>query len=545
MKISKRGKIILLLSCLLITILTAWLTIRYLSTPKLDLVSILPEAPLGYISAKNLNDIISAVENTEFGKELNKMPILQTIKANPTWRQLSYQKALWEYEMRGRLDRGVLKDFVDKEAILSFYNRSSPKLLLISQVGASGKMQVSATEMQDVIDTRYKMVKERYQDIEMITVVGFPEEFTYAFIGKIGLLSNDKTLIQDAIDIYKKRKTGFVKQHYGEFLRREYKSNSSSLYFDLSQYPFTSFEGRPEHLPFSTVFKNIFKSVKSWSFSNKYGDGKVVSEHHFVLSNIYTPPKTESRQILSMAPSDSALLLSAEGLEPAALWDICQTFFEVEILHRDSRTGLENYFGKRIDFIMLGSSGEEVRLIPAMAFLIPITDAPAVEKRLLELRNSIRISGKKLKFTGRKVYNGVNINLAELPLGFMFSVKGGYAIIDGYLVVGTTISILQKIIDTASDQQKPLNPMDYQLYYNPESTGYLFIHPPTLVPELQRIASFYALIASISKDRQASQIASQISKNLYPLSALGGISANFDLHENQGTAEITILSEVR
>jgi len=97
MKISKRGKIILLLSCLLITILTAWLTVRYLSTPKLNLVSILPEAPLGYISVKNLNDIISAVENTEFGKELKKLPILQTIKSNPTWRQLSYQKALWEY----------------------------------------------------------------------------------------------------------------------------------------------------------------------------------------------------------------------------------------------------------------------------------------------------------------------------------------------------------------------------------------------------------------------------------------------------------------
>jgi len=535
MKISKRGKIILLLSCLLITILTAWLTVRYLSTPKLNLVSILPEAPLGYISVKNLNDIISAVENTEFGKELKKLPILQTIKSNPTWRQLSYQKALWEYEIRGRLDRGVLKDFVGKEAILSFYNRSSPKLLLISQVGASGKMQVSATEMQDFIDTRYKMVKEKYQDVEIITVVGFPEEFTYAFIGKIGLLSNDKTLIQDAIDIYKKRKTGFAKQHYGELLQKQYNSNSSSLYFDLSKYP--------ESLPFGTVFKNIFKGVKIWNFSNKYGDGKVISEHHFVLSNIYAPPKTESRQILSMAPSDSALLLS--GVEPATLWDICRTFFEIEILHGDSGIGPENYLGKKTDFIMLGSSGEEVRLIPAMALLIPITSAPAVEKHLLELRNSIRISGKNLKFTGSKVYNGMNINLVELPLGFMFSVKGGYAIIDGYLVVGTTISILQKIINTASGQQRPLNPMDYQLYYNPESTGYLFIHPPTLVPELQRIASFYALITSISKDRQASQIAAQISKNLYPLSALGGISANFDLHENQGTAEITILSEVR
>jgi hypothetical protein len=384
-------------------------------------------------------------------------------------------------------------------------------------------------------------------------VVGFPEEFTYAFIGKIGLLSNDKTLIQDAIGIYKKRKTGFVKQDYGGLLQRQYKSNSSSLYFDLSQYP--------ENLPFGTVFKvsirkllnlkDIFKGVKIWYFNNKYGDGKVVSEHHFVLSNInpplkkgvggfYDPPQTASRQILSMTPSDSALLFSAEGIEPVALWDICQKFLGIVMMYGDSRTELEKYLGKRINFIMLGSSGDEVRLVPAIAFLIPITNVPTVEERLLELGNSIRISGKKLKFTGREVYNGVNINLTELPLGFMLSVKGGYAIIDGYLVIGTTISIIQKIIDTAVSQQKPLNPMDYHLYLNPESTGYLFIHPPTLVPELQRIASFYALIASISKNRQGSQIASQISKNLYPLAALGGIGANFDLHENQGIAEVTI-----
>jgi len=547
MKISKRGKIILLLLCVFITILTAWLTIRYLSTPKLDLISILPESPLGYVSAKNLDGIISAIEKTEFGKQLKTMPILQTIKSNQTWRQLSYQKALWEYQIQGRLDRDVLKDFAGKEVILSFYskisvpsriqdkNRNSLAFLLISQVSASGKMQVSATEMQDVVDVRYKMVKERYQDIEMITVVGFSEEFTYAFIGKIGLLSNDKTLVQDAIDIYKEQKTGFVKQHHGVLLQRQYKSNSSSLYFEPRQYS--------ENLPFGTIIKSFLKDIKIWSFSNKYSDGKVISEHNFGLSNIHNFPKMENHQILPMAPKNSALLLSAEGTEPSDLWHMCRTLFGIEILYRDAKTELQQYLGKRINFIMLGSSEEEVRIIPSMAFLIPIKDVRAVEEGLFKLRNSILIGGKKLKFTLSQVYNGVDINPVELPLGFIFSLKGGYAIIDEYLVVGTTTSIIQQIIDTASGQQKPLNPMDYQLHLNSESTGSLFIHPPSLVPELQKMVSFYALIAGISKDRQASQMASQISKNLYPLSALEGISANFELHKDQGIAQVTIINK--
>jgi hypothetical protein len=381
------------------------------------------------------------------------------------------------------------------------------------------------------------MVREKYQDIETITVVGFPEEFTYAFIGKIGLLSNDKTLIKDAIDIYRRRKTGFVKQRYGGLLPKQGQNNSSSFYFDIAQYP--------EHLPFGTVFKDIFKHMKMWHFSNRYGDGKVVSEHYLVLSHLHDQPQTDSRQAWSMTPSDAALLLSADGVEPTYLWDICQNFFGIEMRASESRTDLGKYLGKQINVIMLGSSDKEVRLIPAMAFLIPLKDVPAVEKHLLELRNSIRISGKKLKFPGHKFYHGVDINVAELSLGFIFSVKGGYAIIDEYLVVGTTIPIIQQIIDTASGQQNPLNLMDYQLYLKPESTGYLFIQPSRLVPELEKIASFYALIARISQDQQTSQIASQISKNLYPLSSLGGISANFSFHERQATAEVMILSGSR
>jgi hypothetical protein len=282
-----------------------------------------------------------------------------------------------------------------------------------------------------------------------------------------------------------------------------------------------------------------------WHFSNRYGDGKVVSEHHLVLSNMRALPKTESRHVLSMTPSDSALLLSTEGVKPTYLWDICQTFFGIEMVDGDSGTDLGEYLGPQINFIMLGSSDEEVRLIPAMALFIPITGASAVEERLLKLRPTIRIGGKKLNFKEPKVYHGVKINVVELPLGFMFAVKGGYAIIDGYLIVGTTIPVIQKLIDTASGQQKPLDPRNHQLHLNSQNTGCLFIHPPSLVPELQQIASFYALMARISQDQQASQIGSHISKNLYPLSALRGISVNFDVHENQGTAEIMIVSESR
>ena len=151
MNISKRSKVLFLLSLVVIVSLAAWFTVRYLSTPKLELISLLPEGPLGYISAKNLDDIISAVEQTPFGEQLKDMPIVKTVQANKTWRELQYQKRVWEYYMQGRLDRGILRDFAGREAILSFYNRNGLAFLFISKTSSSAKLQVSASEVQDAM----------------------------------------------------------------------------------------------------------------------------------------------------------------------------------------------------------------------------------------------------------------------------------------------------------------------------------------------------------------------------------------------------------
>ena len=178
-----------------------------------------------------------------------------------------------------------------------------------------------------------------------------------------------------------------------------------------------------------------------------------------------------------------------------------------------------------------------------MALLIPVKDRQTVGGRILQIRDGIRINGKKLKFTGIETHNGVRIHRAELPLGFIFAVRGGYAIIGEYLAIGTTLPVLQQIIDTTLGQQKSLNPADYQISVNSEDTGYLLIQPPKLIPEMRRIALFYAVLAGISKDLQSSRIAAQISPNLLPFGALGNIGARLNLRENRGTLEVTILSD--
>jgi len=481
-----------------------------------------------------LDDAISAIENTEFGRKLKEMPIITDIEARADWRELMYQKRLWEYSFQARINRKWLKEIVGQEAILSFYNRSEPSFLLISKIGASIKFQVATAEASDVLDNRYKMGKKSYNGINTITVTGFPKEFTYAFIGKIGMLSTDVSLINDVIDIYKKKKKGVVNQKNGSLAKEKYERDSSSFYFDLSSYP--------DGLPLSKTFESLAQIATSWFFSNRCGDGKLISEHHFSLPELNRQYRNSSLRFLSLTSAKSSMSFDIAGVEPADLWNACREIFGISIQPKDRTMNLAAHLDKQVSLIAQGSSKNV--LLPSMAILIPIKNGKLLKENLRMLkRKSIYVYGKKLKFANTMMYNGMQINRVDMPIQRFLSLKGGYAIVGEHLVIGSTMPILQDIIDTSVSKQKSLNPDDYQISLRKDNAGYLFIQPPTLVPEIMRMATFYSLVARLSGEKNVSHIATQVSKNIFPLKSLGNIGANFEIKGDAGTAEVIILSK--
>jgi len=530
MKISKRKKITFLI-LLLIFILSAFFTYRYIATPKIPLISLLPDSPFAYISVKNLDDAISAIENTEFGKELRKMPIIAEIESRQDWQELIYQKRLWEYSLQGRIDRKWLKEIVGQEAILSFYNRDEPSFLLMSKIRTSAKLQVSSAEAQDVLDDRYKMVKKSHNGINTVTVIGFPKEFTYAFIGKIGMLSTDASLINDVIDIYKKGNEGYVKQNNSSLAKEKYECDSSSFYFDFSGYP--------DELPLNETFKNLSKVAKSWFFSNRYGDGKLISEHHFELPEPSKRTRNSNLRFLSLTSAKNAMSFDIAGVEPADLWNACRGLFSVSIQPKDGAVSLAEQLDKNVSVIVQGSNKNI--LLPSIAILIPVKNDKLLREKLQKLKGkSIYVYDRKLKFAKTMMYNGIRINSVEMPIQLFLSLRGGYAIVNEHLVIGSTVSMLEDIIDTSVGKQNRLNPNDYQIALHEDNTGYLFIQPSALVPEIKRMATFYSLVSRLSGEKDASQIALWVSKNIFPLESLGNIGTNIEIRGNTGTAEVVI-----
>jgi len=526
-----------------------------------ELISLLPDKPVAYLSVKKIDDIITAFETTEFGNQVKKLPVLKMIGTAPIWRDIIYQKRLWEYEMQGRANRELLRSIVGKEAILSFYNRDGFTFLLISEISSKSKLQISISEATDSIDARYKMIREPYSGIDVITVLGFPREFSYAFIGKIGMLSTELPLIKEAIDIYKGRKKGFVKQNeYNKLIRTTYQSNSNSVYFNLSEYP--------NQWPLRNVFPD---NIKIWLFSNRFQKGRLTSEHHFVLEKpvkhaaslflrfVYganeqavrsisandCPVKKElvSLEIPELIPADY-VIFGCFGIDCEELWKWLKSKVDLEM--SDEKKKLSDYLGRQISILLLPS--DQTSSMLSIAFILPKTNKDGIQEALNRLADSISLNNKKIKILESETYKNVKISVFQLPFGLLKFLKCGYAVVNSELVVGLPLEAIKKIVDVSVDEPKKNNnkgcPYNYTAYpernaIDLQGAGYLVIHPDLLALEIRHIANFWALAARLSGDKAARQTAEMLSENLFPLESLGRIIINFGL-DGRHTVRVTV-----
>ena len=140
MLLSKRQKILIISLIVLVGVIIL-LSVIYRQTalwePEQHLITLLPKSPVCYLTLKELKGLVEIFNHSEFGKQTAQMPILAEIKEQRWWKELVYQKLLWEYEMGGKLDLKTVTGYFGEETILAVYQREGAyTFLLITAVGA-------------------------------------------------------------------------------------------------------------------------------------------------------------------------------------------------------------------------------------------------------------------------------------------------------------------------------------------------------------------------------------------------------------------------
>lgn len=541
MRLSKVKEIILITLIILIGVIIL-LSIIYQRTalwePEQHLITLLPQSPICYLTLKELKSLVQTFNRSELGKQTAKMPLLTEIKEQQWWKQLVYQKQLWEYEIGGTLDLKTITGYFGEEAILAIYQREGEyTFLLITKVGGPEKLSIEAITATDAINPTYERIQTEYRQFTINTIVGYPRNFSYTFIGKIGILTLDPLLLAETIDLYadaSEQKAAQSRQRFttehpmGDKIQQDYRQDKNTGYVDVQQLA-SALDSVSSHALVKQIYE-FFGDMGFWTFSNRYEDGVIVSQHRLrKQTGTLGPdfPSTDANKPFYAFPERTAFITSlpAPGLTAALLDGI----------------DLSPILGTDLTILLVAPESNEVSVVPSLV-LLAHAKAPDALKAILEIvkQGGISIAGKPLEFLELQDYNGIAIQPIQLRLNFLLAVTGGYAIVDDYFVLSTTLTGLKSVIDTITGNASILTDISFSA---DASRVQAFIQPELFVPELKRLLPLATVLLSLSGQQLDTMVTQHITKNLFPLESLGPISAEVNLREDGVDAEIRIVLE--
>ena len=543
MHLSKRKKIIIISLIGLIGVIIL-LSVIYHQTalwePEQHLITLLPKSPVCYLTLKELKGLVETFNRSELGKQTSEMPLLAEIQEQSWWKELVYQKLVWEYEMGGKLDLKAVTGYFGEEAILAVYQREGEfTFLLITAVGGTEKLSIEAITATDAINPTYKRIQNDYGEFTINTITGYPRDFSYTFIGRIGILSLDPTLLIETLDIYnagprsakaaQKKQAFLTERPMTTEIQENYRQDKSTGYVDIKQIaPLLNTVNS------NALIKQIygmFGKTEFWTFSNRYEDGVIISQHHLrksIGTNQRKLPAGDDGKPFLTFPERTAFVATL----PVPKQQMRELFGNID---------LSQVLGTDLTVLLVAPEPDEVMVVPSLV-LLAHAKAPEALKAVLDIvkQGKISVAGKPLKFLEPQDYNGVAVQPVQLRLNFLLAVAGGYAIVDDYFVLSTTLAGLKSVIDTSTGKTPALSDVTFTTDTNGVQ---VFIQPELLVPELKRFLPLATVLASLTGQELDATMTQRITENLFPLESLGPISAKVNFGEQRVDAKVRIVLE--
>ena len=544
MSLSKRKKIIVISLIVLvgvIILLSAIYNRTSLWEPEQHLITLLPESPICYLTLKELKGLVETFNRSELGKQTAQMPLLAEIREQIWWKELVYQKQLWEYEMGGRLDLKTVTGYFGEETILAIYQRDGGlTFLLITAVGGPEKLSIEAMTATDAINPKYKRIQNEYGEFTINTITGYPLDFSYTFIGRIGVLSLEPTLLIETLDLYNaglsgakaaQRTQGFLTEHpMTTDIQENYRQDKSTGYVDVAQLR-SVWRGTDSSALVQQIF-GMFSDTEFWTFSNRYEDGVIVSRHAL--------RKRASANPISLLTDDATKPPLAFPERTALVATLPVPNQQIQELFGD--IDLSEVLGTDVTVLLVAPpEPDETAVVPSLV-LLTHAKMPDALTAILDIvkQGKISIAGKPLKFLEPQDYNGVTLQPIQLRLNFLLAATGGYAIVNDYFVFSTTVAGLKSVIDAATGKTSTLP----DVAFSADTNGVqVFAQPELLVPELKRFLPLTTLLFSFSGQELDATLTRRITENLFPLESLGPISAEMNFSEHRVDGEVRIVLE--
>ncbi len=541
-------KIVLIsLLSLIVAVALVWCIAYYLVWPKPGILSLIPGEPLVYITASNLSETLPAAKESEFVERVAKSPLWKDIKSSGLWRRIAGQKTAWEEQTKARLSPAGILRLVEKDALLALYEEQGRwGFLLLSEVGLLTRMNILSDGTEEMMKSLHEFSKEKYRGVKLMTVKGSNWEFSYGFVGRVGILSLDKSLLKKAVDARKDKDQGLAAMSgFKELFADPPGSPDVSLYvnaakirdtFDLSA--ITPLIDAVKANPRAGHLVSVAQETGTLTGVGLSKNGNL--RFDIRMSRVDAEPVSSKRDDNSArtdgwvdglaVPDDCLIFALHETLGPQFLSDILGVFVDLDRDVIGDRLLPALHSGMAV--AVLKPKAEDLQLLPLLTVLFRVKDRAMAESALKALEGSMKTKSGQLIFNETE-YKNIPIRYARVPMLMAMSLDAGYTLIgDDLLVVATDTSALEMAIDVFSgERQSLMKDENYASVLSPivkASDGQIFVNIGSATPVIKQAAMLYALRAKFMGEASAAKIATALQQNVSILEAWRYIGTTFD-----------------
>jgi hypothetical protein len=515
---------------------------HYLIWPKPQVLSLVPGSPLAYIAASNLDKTISAVEESEFAKQFAKSPLWSDIKSSRLGRQVHLQKLAWDIYWENYIGGDPLKledilQLVKRDALLAFYGETD--FLLISAVDLLTLLNITWGDTEEMLVSRYGFVMEEYKGIKLLSVKIVGQEFSYGFIGRVGLLGSDKSLLKAAIDIHKDREQGLAAEPGFRELTVNMPESDLSFYMNVAKSlgAYSNIDPRLRYLLPIAEYINPCVGAVSGQDGNIRLD--VRASHTSSLQRVAGGNPSGDDVFV---PASSMVFASSHILGPGLPFEALRASLGVDLRVMESKLAPVLRDGVTIAF--LEPEVKEFQLLPPAMLFLQVKDRSMAETTLEDIKNSLKIGGKQLEFA-LETYENIPINLTKLPIGMGISLDAGYTFIgDDLLVIATDVPALKASIDVSLEKQPSLTEekhyTDVLAPILDGSDGQVFMNLVSVAAITKQAARLYAWRSKLMGDREAEQMATMLYQNAFLLESWKYMGATLDSQDGKVNLKLVL-----
>ena len=240
-----------------------------------------------------------------------------------------------------------------------------------------------------------------------------------------------------------------------------------------------------------------------------------------------------------MLPATTSFLIASNDANLTELWE--QVKGNLSLKYQQNRVDLSRHLEAKIALALFPPPAGVPALVPSVLLICPIQDRANLEAALTKLKRAkISINGKPIRFPSPIKHRDIELQPIQLQFGLIFALKGGYALLDNYWVVSTTLSGLQSAINTFTGGEVALADTPMSDHLNHPSHSHIRIQPSLLIPELKRLLPIAGLILSQGNN---TKLIRRATDNLSPLEGLGLVTAGVNVNDDSVDAEIQIIME--